>query len=318
MRVLITGGTGSLGTALLAHYLASDVERVCVYSRDEWKQAQLAERFPDPRVRWFLGDVRDVARLEQAMWGCDTVVHAAALKRVDRVAYDPLEVTKTNVRGTENVITAAMRSGGVERVLLISSDKAVEPTNIYGASKMVAEWLMTMGNIYAYPRGVQLASVRYGNVLGSRGSVVQVWRERAAAGAPIEITDRRCTRFWITMPQAVGLIDYALATMEGGEVFVPVLPSMRITDLAAAIAPDADQVDVGLRPGGEKLHEKLLGSEEITRTGQVGKYFVVQPSLRPWTNQRANVARLAPGFTYASDTNSWWLTVDEIRGMLAT
>lgn len=321
--VLITGGTGSLGRALIRHYLTTDIERIAVLSRDEYKQSVLAKELPDDRLRWFLGDVRDAERLALAFHGIDTVIHAAALKRVDKIAYDPSEAIKTNILGTMNVIHASL-TAGVRRVLVVSSDKAVQPTNIYGATKMTAEHLAVMSNVYAYPRGTRVACVRYGNVIGSRGSVVELWREAVKANEPIEITDERCTRFWITMPQAVQLIQDALALMDGGEIFVPDLPSMRITDLAEAIAPGHPRFVTDLRPGGEKLHEALLNSEEVTRTFELLEYrfditrrvYVIMPSLRYWGGAPFIAPQVPKDWVYTSDRNTRWLSVEDMREML--
>lgn len=316
--ILITGGTGSLGRALIRHYLTTPVSRIAVLSRDEWKQAMLARELPDDRIRWFLGDVRDPERLEMAFHGIETVIHAAALKRVDRIAYDPSEVIKTNIIGTQNVIHAAIRAG-VKKVLLVSSDKAVEPTNIYGASKMCAEWLAVMSNVYSYPQGTGVSVTRYGNVIGSRGSVVELWRDAVKAGRPIEITDERCTRFFITMAQAIQLIEDALALMDGGEVFVPDLPSMRITDLAEAVAPGAPRMMTDLRPGGEKLHEKLLNGDEVTRTIRASPEapYTIMPAVAYWGGQRLYGTPVPCDWVYASDQNTRWLSVPEMRTLLS-
>lgn len=300
---------------MVRHYLTMPVSRICILSRDEWKQAQMAQEYPDDRLRWFLGDVRDLPRLTEAFHGVDMVIHAAALKRVDAVAYNPSEVIATNVLGTQNVIRAAI-AARVGRVLLISSDKAVEPTNIYGASKMCAEWLAVASNVYAYPQGTRVSVVRYGNVIGSRGSVVELWRALGVGGGSIPITDKRCTRFWITMEQAVQLIQDALKLMDGGEIFVPDLPSMRIVDLAEAIAPGAEQREIGLRPGGEKLHEKLLNQEEVARTVWVNGLYVVRPALNYWGGTPRHGDAVRPDWEYVSDRNGRWVTVEEMREML--
>ena len=316
--ILITGGTGSLGRALIRHYLTMPVSRIAVLSRDEWKQSMLAKELPDERIRWFLGDVRDPERLEMAFHSIDTVLHTAALKRIDRIAYDPAEVIKTNVIGTQNVIHAAIQAG-VKKVVVVSSDKAVQPTNIYGASKMCAEWLAVVSNVYSYPRGTRVADVRYGNVIGSRGSVVELWRDAISAGRPIEITDERCTRFFITMDQAVQLIQDALALMDGGEIFVPDLPSMRITDLAEAVAPNHPRFITDLRPGGEKLHEQLLNAEETTRTvvtdGQ-RRFYIVNPTIRYWGGLPTIAEPVPPNWVYSSDQNTHWISVEQMRTLL--
>lgn len=312
--VLVTGGTGSLGTALVSHLLTCNLaDRVCVYSRDEVKQAQMAQRFPDPRVRFFLGDVRDVDRLEQACVGVDVVVAAAALKRVDKTAYDPSEVIKTNIYGTHNTIEAARRCG-VKKVVVISSDKAVQPTNIYGATKMCAEWLAVTSNAYTHPQGTRVSVVRYGNVIGSRGSVVEVWRNAVKNHEPLTLTDDRCTRFWISMQQAVELVLYAVEHMDGGEIFVPKLPSMKLVDLADAVAGVGyPRTWTGLRPGGEKLHEKLLNEDEVTRTIRTPWCYIVNPALPYWGGMQWVGEPLPKDFVYESNVNSQWLTVDDMR-----
>ena len=314
--VLITGATGSLGNALVRHILTTQVNRIACLSRDEVKQSQMAQRFTDHRLRFFLGDVRDVDRLEQAFHSIDMVIHAAALKRVDRVAYDPSEAVKTNILGTQNVISAAMRAK-VKKVLLISSDKAVEPQNIYGATKMTAEWLAVMSNVYTYPQGTKVSAVRYGNVIGSRGSVVELWQAAVANGEPLQLTDDRCTRFWITLAQAVQLVMTALEQMDGGEIFVPVLPSMKLTDLAEAIAPSPyPRFVTSLRPGGEKLHETLLNQDEVQRTVLAGGIFVVNPSLRFWGGVPWIGLALPTDFVYRSDLNTRWLSVEDMRYLM--
>lgn len=280
MNILITGGTGSLGYALVRHFLRTPgCGKVAVFSRDELKQAQMAVAIPNPRMRFMLGDVRDVARLSLAMEGYDAVVHAAALKRVDAVADSPSEVFRTNLDGTRNVLMGA-RSVGVPRVLVISSDKACYPTNSYGISKAAAESETVAWNRYSRPRGVACSALRYGNVLGSRGSVVHVWR--SAVGLP-ELTHPDMTRFVITMPQACQAVSWALSSMEGGEVFVPYLASARMVDLLEAVTGKREYALTGLRPGGEKLHETLLTDEESAHTVDSGEgAWVVQPHLHQW------------------------------------
>jgi len=309
--VLVTGGTGSLGRALLARYLKDPaVEKVICFSRDELKQADIAEAYPAEsrpggRLRLFLGDVRDRERLERAMYGVTRVVHAAALKRVDAVSYNPGEVFKTNVQGTVNVIDAAI-AAEVCKVIVVSSDKAVNPQNIYGASKFMAEQYAIEANSYGKPQGTLISCVRYGNVLGSRGSVVHVFKRMAENGG-IKLTDPRCTRFLITMGQACGLIDYAFETMKGAEIFVPRLPSILIKDLAAVMNPGSEPEVIGLRHGGEKLAEMLLNDEEVLRTVcKEGNYVVGGQGIK-----------LDPEFRYASDVNPWRLAKPQIRDLLA-
>lgn len=281
MRLLITGGTGSLGHALVRSFLKETDWRLVVFSRDELKQAKMYETFNgSPRVDYRLGDVRDKARLNLALYGIDAVVHAAALKRVDAVAGDPIEVFHTNVLGTMNVLQAALINH-VPKVLLISSDKACYATNAYGSSKFAAESLAVSYNQYAYPQGCAASVLRYGNVLGSRGSVVHAWRKQD----PIQITAMGMTRFIVNMPLAVGLVMAALGDMVGGEIFVPRLKAARLEDLAEAINPTAERRFVGLRPGGEKMHETLLTAEEATRSRDIGPYMtLVAPHQHSWVD----------------------------------
>ena len=299
MRLLVTGATGALGMALIRALLPSpDLSRLVCYSRSESRQADAAAELPDhPSLRWVLGDVRDVERLEEAMGGCEAVVHAAALKRVDAGAYSPSEMLATNVLGTQRVIRAAVRAG-VPRVLVISSDKAVEATNLYGKSKAMAEELAVDANGAAAPRGTRIACTRYGNDLGSTGSVIPIWRRAIAEGKPLRITDPMMTRFWLTLPQAADFVLWALGQLRGGEIFVPVLPAMRIGDLAQVFDQQGRVGHawqfIGLRPGGEKMHETLISAEEGTRTVAIetvkgattpwveGNAWVINPSIHTW------------------------------------
>ena len=322
MRALITGGTGSLGNALVRAWLQrDDVERLVVLSRDELKQAQMRERFPDPRLLFFLGDVRDISRLKLAFYGVDTIVHAAALKRVDATANDPLELIQTNVMGTANVLRAALANTDSPsqlrpvKVLLVSSDKACLPSNIYGASKFMAEQLTVNFNVYGAPRGCISSAVRYGNVLGSRGSVVHTWRGQ---GDVLTLTEPHMTRFIITMEQAVAVIDAALESMEGGEVFVPYkLPAALMEDLAQAVCTGAEYVYTGLRPGGEKMHELLLSHEESTRTVEPG---VLLPHLSTWRgkSQWEHEPRIEPGEVSSHKAKHDLLTVEQLKELLKT
>ena len=321
MDLLITGGTGSLGTALLDALTGRlrsthPYTRIIVYSRDEVKQSQLAASYSDDRLRWFLGDVRDEARLTQAFKGVTAVIHAAALKRVDKVAYDPEEVLKTNVLGTANVLRAAVATK-VERVLLVSSDKAVAATNVYGSTKMLAECLTIASNVYAYPQGSIFATVRYWNVLGSRGSVLQLWRHLLASGSPLPITSPRCTRFWLTLDHAVDFVLRALQEARGGEIFVPKLKAAKLTDLAQALAPDYPTEVIGLRLGGEKLHEQLLNDDELARTLDIGWAYVVEPALNYWGSKPWKGTRVPKDRPYQSNKVGWY-TVEEIRELLTS
>lgn len=317
-NVLVTGVTGTFGQAFITDLLQRpEVERVVGLSRDELKQSVMAERFGhDPKLRLFLGDVRDRPRLEEAFYGCDVVVHAAALKRVDAVAYDSDEARKTNVDGTANVIKAAITQG-VGKVLVLSSDKAVHATNFYGATKFLAEQLAIAGNVYGYPRGTRIACTRYGNVLGSRGSVLHTWREHLAAGRPLPLTHPDISRFWMTIQQAVELVHIALRRMDGGEIFLPKLPGLSLRALAAAMAgADYPLTLTGLRTGGEKLHEELLSPGEVDRTHDAGDCYVIAPQVAPWRAHQPEYGPLVPAdFQYRSD-GARRVELDELRAML--
>ncbi len=318
--VVITGGTGSLGRALVTRWHGVS-HRLVIVSRDEWKHADMAREFPaDDGVRYFVGDVRDRSRLADAFRGCLTVVHAAALKRIDTVAYNPAEAVKTNILGTLNVIQAAAEAG-CERVLLISSDKAAAPCNAYGASKLMAEYVAVQANATTWPRGLRVSALRYGNVIGSRGSVVPLWRDALRANGALPVTDFRMTRFLLTLDDAVGLVERALDDMEGGEVFIPQLPAASMLCLAQALTGDrflALESLGGLRPGGEKLHESLLTEHEAPRAVSVDGWFILQPTHRTWTETGYGWARHgyeAVTSEYRSDSAPQ-LTVDEVRAML--
>lgn len=324
MKVFVTGGTGSWGTAFVEHVLHDGIaERVIVYSRDEHKQAALAARllphYPD-RLRFRLGDVRDLQRLLMAMDGCDTVIHAAALKIIGQGIVNPSEFVATNVVGTQNVLWAAMERG-IKKVVVLSSDKATNACNFYGNSKAMAESLAVHWNTYGYPRGCRSAATRWGNVLGSRGSVIHIFRAAANAGCPLPITDPRMTRFWITQSAAGRFVVDCLARMEGGEVFAPRLPSMKILDLGAALlgkeALDANDYEiVGLRPG-EKIHESMIAAEEAPRTREQDGLFVIEPPEASWRRDRPWTGKRVPeGFTLTSDLNPDWLSVAQMRRLL--
>ena len=314
--VLITGGTGSFGKAFISALLATqNPARVAIFSRDELKQFEMKQTLgDDPRVRFFIGDIRDRDRLAMAMHGVDFVIHAAALKQVDTAEYNPMEYVKTNILGSENVMLASI-DAGVKKVVALSTDKASSPINLYGATKLTADKLFISGNHYSYARGTKFAVVRYGNVMGSRGSVIPLFRKLASDGKPLPITDSRMTRFWIILPQAVKFVMDAFADMDGGELFVPRIPSMHVTDLARAIAPDAELVEVGIRPG-EKLHEEMISSEDSLRTIRQPNRYVVGPTLAEWTYRVPPGDPVPVGFAYTSDSNDLWLTVEDIRTLI--
>jgi len=308
--ILLTGGTGSFGTAFVTHLLERHDDVVIrVYSRDELKQSEMAARVKDDRLRFLIGDVRDRDRLYRAAQGADVIVHAAAMKQVPACEHNPLEAVKTNVGGAENVVDVAI-DAGVPRVVALSTDKAVNPVNLYGATKLCAEKIVVQGNAYATQSGTRLACVRYGNVVGSRGSVVPVFREQARRGR-LTITDERMTRFWITLRQSVELVIYALREMSGGEVFIPKIPSMRVVDLAEALAPGVPYDVIGIRPG-EKLHELLITADESRHTVDVGEAYVVLPEVAGWGEVPVHGVPIADGFVYASDTNDQWLDAEAL------
>jgi UDP-N-acetylglucosamine 4,6-dehydratase len=311
--VMITGGTGSFGKAFIKIALESlDPARLIVFSRDELKQYDLRSLYPnEDRLRFFIGDVRDRQRLRRAMDGVGIVVHAAALKQVDTAEYNPFECIQTNVLGAQNVIDAAIDSG-VERVVALSTDKASSPVNLYGASKLCADKLFIAGNHYAAHSRTRMSVVRYGNVIGSRGSVVPFFKQLAHTGR-LPITDKRMTRFWITLAKAVNLVVNALSQMNGGELYVPKIPSMRIVDLADAIAPHAELYEIGIRPG-EKLHEEMISVDDARRTIEFENHYIIQPLLAGWSDKKLEPATGLPdGFSYSSATNDRWLSVEDLR-----
>jgi len=314
--VLIVGGTGSFGRTFVATVLAKhDPRRVIVFSRDELKQHEMRVHFGDSRLTFFLGDVRDRERLVRAFEArVDVVVHAAALKQVPACEYNPFEAVKTNILGSQNVIDAAIDCG-VPRVIALSTDKAVGPTNLYGATKLCAEKLFVQGNSYAGERPTRFSCVRYGNVIGSRGSVIPLFLAQRSQGR-VTVTDRRMTRFWITLDQGVDFVIRCLARMRGGEVFVPHVPSMGIMDLVEAVAPGCEVTVTGIRPG-EKMHEVLISVDEARHARLVDGMFVIYPEFHSWdTAYRASGEPLPEGFSYSSDGNERWLSVEDLRQML--
>ena len=315
--ILVTGGTGSFGKAFIARLLEDiNPRRVVIYSRDELKQYEVRQMFnDDPRLRWFIGDVRDQHRLKRAMNGVDYVVHAAALKQVDTAEYNPWEFVQTNVVGSQNVIEATIDTG-VKKVVALSTDKASSPINLYGATKLTADKLFISGNHYAASYKTRYSVVRYGNVMGSRGSVIPYFRRLASEGKSLPITDLRMTRFLITLPAAVQFVLDSFELMQGGELYVPRIPSMKITDLAQAVAPGAEMHPIGLRPG-EKLHEEMISAEEGRRTLQLSDdRYVIQPDLATWGYQAPEGTHVPEGFHYTSDRNDQWFTGEEMIELL--
>ncbi len=315
--VLVTGGTGSFGKKFIRIMLDEyHPRKIIVFSRDELKQHEMRMAgFDHPSMRYFIGDVRDRDRLRRALHGVDIVVHAAALKQVPACEYNPMEAVKTNILGSSNLIDAAL-DAGVKKVLALSTDKAVNPVNLYGATKLAAEKLFVQSNAYAAGTATRFSCTRYGNVVGSRGSVVPVFLRQRAQGR-LTITDPRMTRFWLSLEQGVRFVIRAIEQMEGGEVFVPKLPSTRVTDLAKAIAPKAEIEVIGIRPG-EKLHEVLVNEDEARHTVELEDMYVIQPAQAMWFGYawQDKGKPLPEGFRYASNTNTRWLTVEEIREMI--
>lgn len=316
--LLVTGGTGSLGRAVVAQALKDGWERVCVFSRDEFKQAMMQEQLGrNPRVRFFLGDVRDRSRLGLACWGVDAVIHTAALKWIADGLYNPDEIVQTNVDGTRNVIRAAVEAG-VRRVLVVTSDKGCHPANAYGASKFLAEQYAVQANSYSFPRGTLVGAIRYGNVLWSRGSVLHRFREQFRTEGRVRLTDRRMTRFGLRRSEAARHTLDFLARLRGGEVFVLRLPGFRVEEVARAIAACPIE-EVGLRAGGEKLHEVLVTEEDSRRTVWVEEHewtgWVVEPDAPSWTREPWRGRPMPEGFRYGSEDPVGWLGVPELRGL---
>jgi UDP-N-acetylglucosamine 4,6-dehydratase len=313
-RILVTGGTGSFGKRFVKKVLKYDVKKVIVFSRDELKQYEMAQEYTDPRIRFFIGDVRDKERLYRAFDGVDIVVHAAALKHVGACEYNPFEAIKTNIYGAQNVIEAAI-DRGVKRVIALSTDKAAAPVNLYGATKLASDKLFVAANSYVGEKETRFAVVRYGNVVGSRGSVVPFFKKIRHTGK-VPITDERMTRFWITLDQGVQFVLDSLQRMRGGEIFVPKIPSMRVVDLAEAIAPECEIEIVGIRPG-EKLHEAMITEDDARRTLEFDTYYVIQPEFPWWSREAVEGGKPLPDeFKYTSDTNTEWLTVEELRALV--
>ncbi len=313
--ILVTGGTGSFGAKFVETVLASHrPRRLVVLSRDELKQSEMRARLNHPVLRFFIGDVRDKERLVRAMHEIDVVVHAAALKQIPACEYNPFEAIQTNVIGAKNVIDAAIDCG-VKRVIAISTDKAVGPVNLYGATKLCAEKLFIQGNAYGFRRGTVFACVRYGNVIGSRGSVIPLFESQRANGT-VTVTDPEMTRFWITLEQGVEFVIRCIGLMGGGEIFVPKLPSMRIMDLVETVAPGCRTEFIGIRPG-EKLHELLISEDEARQALELEEMFVIEPAYPSWGYKTWDGGkRPSAGFRYASDTNPHVLTAEEMRSLV--
>ena len=318
--VLVTGGTGSFGKAFI-HKVLNELrpKRLIIFSRDEQKQYELAQSLEGRPVRFFIGDVRDADRLEMAMRSVDYVVHAAALKQIPAAEYNPFECIKTNVHGAENVVNAALRTG-VKRVIALSTDKAANPINLYGASKLASDKIFVAANNLSGASDTRFSVVRYGNVLGSRGSVVPLYEELLRKGAPdLPVTDERMTRFWITLRQGVEFVLSCFTMMHGGEIFVPKIPSLRMTDLATFMAPTLPHRIVGIRPG-EKLHEVMVTSDDARSTYEFDDRYIIEPAFAFWNRRRheENGARPVDGdFYYSSDANEHWLDRDSFKTMLA-
>src|SRR5271154_3362691 len=314
--ILVTGGTGSFGKKFVEIMLRDyQPQRLVVFSRDELKQHEMrTSGFDHPSLRYFIGDVRDVDRVKRALAGVTVVVHAAALKQVPACEYNPFEAIQTNIMGGRNVIDAAIDQG-VRRILALSTDKAVNPINLYGATKLCAEKVFVQANAYAGARNTRFSCARYGNVVGSRGSVIPVFLEQRRRGR-ITVTDPRMTRFWLTLEQGVRFVVSSLEQMHGGEIFVPKIPSMRLVDLAETIAPGCEIETIGIRPG-EKLHEVLVSEDEARNTLEAEDRYIIQPSHPWWRRENwVNARPLPEGFRYASDNNERWLTNRELQELI--
>lgn len=316
--ILVTGGTGSFGHKFVPMTLERyDPRKLIIFSRDEMKQWEMAKLYgDDPRVRFFIGDVRDRDRLNMALRGVDYVVHAAATKIVPTAEYNPFECVKTNINGAMNVVDAAITCG-VKRVVALSTDKASSPINLYGATKLASDKLFVASNSYGGEHGTRFAVVRYGNVMGSRGSVIPFFMSICDNGK-LPITDPRMTRFMITLEQGVDLVWHALEDMEGGEIYVKKIPSMKVTDIARAIAPEAMQEIVGIRPG-EKIHEQMIGEEDAPFTYEYPEHFKILPQINNWSTSPERIKNgklVREGFVYSSDINEEWMTESELQAWI--
>src|SRR5688572_25420356 len=313
-NILVTGATGSFGKRFVRHVLEHHKPgRLVIFSRDELKQFEMQQHFSSPVLRWFLGDVRDPARLHRAFDGVQVVIHAAAMKQVPASEYNPMEAIKTNIIGAENVINVCIEQE-VERVIALSTDKAANPVNLYGATKLCADKLFVAANALSGKHRTRFSVVRYGNVIGSRGSVIPFFMKKKAAGV-IPITDARMTRFWITLGQGVQFVLDSLARMHGGEIFVPKIPSMKVTDVAEVVAPGCRTEVIGIRPG-EKLHEIMITQDDAINTAEAETHYTIQPAAEWWDRKRymeeTGTRAVPETFQYSSDTNTTWMTHQQL------
>lgn len=316
--ILITGGTGSFGKKCTEIILKNyKPKKLIIFSRDELKQFEMSQKFNDseyPCMRYFIGDVRDKERLHRAFSDVDCIIHAAAMKQVPAAEYNPFEAVRTNIIGAQNIINVAI-DNGVKQVIALSTDKAVNPINLYGATKLCSEKLFVSGNSYSSPEKTKFSVVRYGNVVGSRGSVIPFFLQKRKTGK-LSITDPRMTRFWITLEQSVNLVLNRLNGMRGGEIFVPKIPSMKIMDLAKAICPECETEIVGIRPG-EKLHETLISRDEVRNVIELNDFYIIQPAFMFWGYENwKDGIQVADDFEYTSNNNNMWLTVDKLKEMI--
>jgi UDP-N-acetylglucosamine 4,6-dehydratase len=317
LSVLVTGGTGSFGRKFVEVMLKKyKPKKIIIFSRDEFKQHQMQLEFDDPAIRYFVGDVRDYSRLRRAFDGVDIVVHAAALKQIPSCEYNPFEAVMTNILGAKNVIEAAIDCR-VKRIMAISTDKAVNPINLYGATKLCSEKMFVQGNSYVGLKNTRFSCVRYGNVLGSRGGIVELFKRQREKGV-VTITDKRMTRFWISLEQGIGFVVKCVEIMQGGEIFIPKLPSMKVVDLAKAVAPECKIKFIGIRPG-EKLNECLLTDDEARHALEFKDFFVVEPEFSWWVREKLKKGKpLLEGFRYTSDKNDDWITMEKMRNIIRT
>jgi UDP-N-acetylglucosamine 4,6-dehydratase len=318
--ILVTGGTGSFGQAFVRHLFANHKPaRVVVYSRDELKQFEMQQSFSPPEIRYFIGDIRDRERLERALQGIEIVVHAAALKQVPTAEYNPIECIKTNIIGSENVINACLNQK-VKWVVALSTDKAVNPVNLYGATKLCADKLFVAANHLSTPTGAKFSVVRYGNVIGSRGSVIPLFKKMSASGK-LSITDPRMTRFWIKIEDGAAFVGRCINIMRGGEIFVPKIPSMKIVDLATSVCPKCEHNIVGIRPG-EKLHELLITRDDARHTAEFPDFFLIKPAIHLWdsrddaTYEGKTGKPVSDDFEYGSDNNTRWIGIDQLSDLI--